>query len=536
MAADHAVPAASPWSPLRRPWFRALWIAMLVSNTGTWMQDVGAGWLMTSLAPTPVMVALVQAATALPTFFLAIPSGALADIADRRRYLIGVQLWMMAMALALGVLTLAGMTTAWMLLALTFALGIGTAMMIPAWAAIVPELVPRPELQSAVALNAMGMNVSRAIGPAVAGAVIAAMGPGAVFLLNAASFVAVIVALARWPREPRGSALAAERLLGAIRAGLRYARHSPPLQRVLARGVAFYAFASANWALLPLIVRQELGRGAETYGLLVALIGAGAVGGAFLLPGIRARLSRDRVVAGATVLFGLVTLVLAWSRELWVLGAAMLAMGAAWIGVMSSLMMAAQLALPDWVRARGLALFWTFFMGGMAGGSALWGHVAESVGMPLALSMAAAGLLPGVFLARRLSVGRHDALDLAPSLHWPTPVLAEEPEQDQGPVMVTVEYRIDPARAAEFMRAMHRLRRIRLRDGAFFWELFADAEDPARLSECFLVESWLEHLRQHERVTVADREVQERVRGFHLGGEPPRVRHFVAPRRGPANP
>jgi MFS family permease len=521
---------ASPWGPLQRPWFRALWIAMLVSNTGTWMQDVGAGWLMTSLAPTPVMVALVQAATALPTFFLAIPAGALADIVDRRRYLIGVQLWMMTAALLLGLFTLAGMTTAWMLLAFTFALGIGAAMMMPAWAAIIPELVPRADLQSAVALNAMGMNVSRAIGPAVAGAIIAAVGPGAVFLLNAASFVGVIAALSRWRREPRASALAAERLAGAIRAGLRYARHAPALQRVLARGVAFYAFASANWALLPLIVRQELGRGPETYGLFVALIGAGAVGGALLLPGIRARMSRDRVVAGATALFALATLVLAWSRELPVLAAAMLAMGAAWIGVMSSLMMAAQMALPDWVRARGLALFWTFFMGGMAGGSALWGHVAEVLGMPHALSIAAAGLLPGILLARRLPVGRHDGLNLAPSLHWPTPVLAEDLEEDRGPVMVTVEYRIDPARGAEFVRAMQKLRRIRLRDGAYFWELFTDAEDPARVTECFLVESWLEHLRQHERVTVADREVQERVRAFHIGDEPPQVRHLIAPR------
>jgi len=508
---------------------------MLVSNTGTWMQDVGAGWLMTSLAPTPVMVALVQAATALPVFFLAIPSGALADIVDRRHYLIGVQFWMMAMALLLGLLTLAGATTAWTLLACTFALGVGSAMMMPAWASIIPELVPRTDLQSAVALNAMGMNVARAIGPAVAGVIIAAMGPGAVFLLNALSFVGVIAVLAAWRREPRPSTLAGERFFGALRAGLRYARHAPPLQRVLVRGVAFYAFASANWALLPLIVRHELGRGAETYGIFVACIGAGAVVGALLLPRLRARVSRDLVVAGATVLFALVTLVLAWSRDVLVLGAAMLAMGAAWISVMSSLMMATQIALPDWVRARGLALFWSFFMGGMAGGSAFWGHVADSAGMPLALTVAAAGLLPGILLARRLSVGRHDGLDLAPSMHWPTPVLAEDLEEDRGPVMVTVEYRIDPARTAEFVRAMSRLRRVRLRDGAYFWQIFTDAESPARATECFLVDSWLEHLRQHERVTFADREVQERARAFHIGEKPPRVRHLIAPRRDPGS-
>jgi predicted MFS family arabinose efflux permease len=403
--------------------------------------------------------------------------------------------------------------------------------MMPAWASIIPELVPRSELQSAVALNAMGMNVSRAIGPAVAGAIIAAMGPGAVFLVNAVSFVGVIAALATWRREPRTSSLAAERFLSALRAGLRYARHAPPLQRILVRGVAFYAFASANWALLPLIVRQELGRGAQTYGVFVACIGAGAVGGALLLPRIRARVPRDLVVAGATVLFAIVTLVLAWSRDVLVLGAAMLAMGAAWISVMSSLMVAAQIALPDWVRGRGLALFWTFFMGGMAGGSALWGHVAEAVGMPVALTIAAAGMLPSIFLIRRFSVGRHDRMNMAPSMHWPTPVLAEEPEEDRGPVMVTVEYRIEPARTAEFVRAMQKVRRVRLRDGAYYWELFADAEDPGRVTECFLVESWLDHLRQHERVTVADSEVQERARVYHIGDDEPRVRHLIAPRQ-----
>jgi len=531
-----AVPShPSPWSPLRRGLFRSLWIAMLASNVGTWMQDVGAAWLMTSLAPTPLMVALVQAATSLPVFLLAVPSGTLADIVDRRRYLIGVQLWMMTVALLLGVLTLAGMTTAWILLGFTFALGIGSAMMIPAWASIIPELVPRQELQSAIALNAMGMNISRAIGPAVAGLIIAASGPGAVFLLNAVSFVGVVTALVWWRREGRTSGLGAERYFGALRAGMRYARHAPPLQRVLVRGAVFLVFASATWALLPLVVRQELGRGAAVYGAFVACVGAGAVGAAVLLPRVRARLSRDALVAAASALYALATLSVAYFRDLYLVGAAMLLMGAAWISVMSSLMVAAQTALPDWVRARGLALFWTVFMGSMAVGSALWGQVASAAGIPVALTITALGVLAGIALKGRFPIAGHEALDLAPSLHWPTPLVAEEPEADRGPVMVTVEYRIEPARNAEFVSAMDEVRRIRLRDGAYFWELFVDAEDPQRVTECFLVESWLQHLRQHERVTVADRDQQERARAFHIGEEPPRVRHLIAPRRDSAN-
>ncbi len=520
--------STSPWAPLRHRVFRMLWIASVVSNIGSWMHEVGAGWLMTSLAPSPLMVALVQAATTAPVFLLALPAGALADIVDRRRYLITSQVWMMVTAATLGVLTLAGVTTAPILLLLTFCLGIGTAMMMPAWGAITPELVQRAELQAAIGLNTMGMNVARSIGPALAGMIVAAAGSGMVFILNALSFLAVIAALKSWQRPPVAGELPAERMVGAIRAGLRYARHSPELRAVLIRGAAFFVSASASWALLPLVVRQELKSGPGTYGLFLACMGLGAIAGALLLPHVHHHLSRDKVVAGSTGLYSMAMLALAHSGNPYAAGAAMLVTGAAWISVVSPLMTAAQIALPGWVRARGLALFWVVFMGGMAAGSALWGQVATWFGIPLSLTLAAIGALIGIVASWRYRIGQHDLQDLTPSLSWPTPMMLDELGADRGPVMVTVEYQIDPARIRDFTRVMHQMRRVRRRDGAFMWELFNDIEDSGRMVECFMVESWLEHLRQHERVTVADRDIIQKTRAFHLGTELPKVTHLVA--------
>jgi len=492
------------------------------------MHEVGAGWLMTSLAPTPLMVALVQAATSAPVFLLALPAGALADIVDRRYYLITSQVWMLVSAALLGVLTLAGLTTAPILLLFTFALGIGTAMLMPAWGAVTPELVNRTELQAAIGLNTLGMNVSRSVGPALAGLIVAAAGPGVVFLLNAASFLAVIAALLKWERPTKESELPAERVFGAMRSGLRYARHSPELRAVLIRGAAFFVFASASWALLPLIVRQELKSGPGTYGLFLACLGAGAIVGALLLPRVYARISREYIVASATGLYAIAMLALAHSGNVYAAGAAMLLTGTAWISVVSSLMTAAQTALPGWVRARGLALFWVVFMGGMAAGSALWGQVASWIGIPYTLTLAACGALLGVAATWHNRIGKHDIADHSPSMNLTAPTAIAEVEADRGPVMVMLEYRIDPHRANEFTTLMHQMRRIRKRDGAFMWELFNDIEHPDRMVECFMVESWMAHLRQHERATVSDTEVINNIRRFHQGTEPPKVTHLVA--------
>src|SRR6266536_1542968 len=387
-------------------------------------------------------------------------------------------------------------------------------MMLPAWGAIVPELVPADQMPAAVALNSIAINASRAVGPAIAGVLVAAVGPWLVFVLNALSYVGILAVLLQWRREHHKSTLPAERFLTAIRVGMRFVMHTRGLQVVLIRGSAFFVFASATWSLFPLIVRQELGRGPEIYGLLLTCIGVGAVGGAVLLPRIRAKMSRDAVVAGASALYALAALALAHVQNIGLLSVAMLATGVAWISILSALQVAAQMTLPAWVRARGLAAFVVVFMGGMALGSILWGQVATRIGIPAALTTAALGMVVAILLTWRFKLGHHQALDFRPSMDWPAPVLAEIPEPDSGPVMVTIEYRIQPAKRAEFVVAMQAVREMRRRNGAYFWELFHDSADPARFVECFMDESWLEHLRQHERVSVADREIQRRAKVF----------------------
>jgi len=522
--------ANSPWFPLRNTLFRNLWIATIVSNVGTWMQDVGAGWLMTSLSSSPSMVALVEAADSIPLMLLALPTGALADIIDRRRLLIAAQVYLLVIAGALGLLTWLEMTTPWVLLGFTFALGIGAAIVMPAWAAIVPELVPTDQMPSAIALNSIAINVSRAIGPAIAGILVAAVGAWLVFVLNALSSIGILAVLLRWRREQRKSSLPAERFLSAIRVGLRFVMHSYALQVVLIRGSAFFVFAAATWSLFPLIVRRELGRGPEIYGLLLTCIGIGAVAGAMLLPRVRAKISRDVLVAGATALYALAALALAYLQNIGLLAVAMLATGVAWISILSALQVAAQMTLPAWVRARGLAAFVVVFMGGMALGSILWGQVATWIGIPAALTTAAFGMVIAIGLTWRFKLGHHEVLDFKPSLDWAAPVLAEIPEPDSGPVMVTIEYRVQPGKRAEFVSAMQSVREMRRRNGAYFWELFHDSADTARFVECFMDESWIEHLRQHERVSVADRAIQQRANQFLVQGESTRSSHWIADR------
>jgi len=534
-AAEPQAPArirATPgaWAPLQASLFRSLWIATIISNVGTWMQDVGAGWLMTSLSSSPSMVALVEAADSFPLMLLALPAGALADIVDRRRLLIAVHVYLLVVAGALGILTLLGLTTAWVLVGFIFVLGVGSAIVMPAWAAIVPELVPADEMPSAIALNSVAINAARAIGPAIAGVLVAAVGAWLVFLLNALSYIGILAVLLRWQREHHKSTLPAERFVSAIRVGLRFVMHTRALQVVLIRGSAFFVFASATWSLFPLIVRRELGRGPEIYGLLLTCIGVGAVAGAMLLPRLRAKVSRDTMVAGASALYALAALALAYLQNVGLLAVAMLATGAAWISILSALQVAAQMTLPAWVRARGLAAFVVVFMGGMALGSLLWGQVATRIGIPATLTTVAFGMLIAIGLTWRYKLGHHQVLDFTPSLDWPAPLLAEAPEPDRGPVLVTIVYRIQPAKRAEFVSAMQAVREMRRRNGAYFWELFHDSADPARFVECFMDESWLEHLRQHERVSVADRETQERAKQFLLEGEATQSQHWLGDR------
>ena len=528
MTSNQAEPSLSAWSPLRQPIFRALWIAAAASNVGTLMQNVGAAWLMTLLAASPLMVALVQTATSLPVFLLALPAGALADLVDRRRLLLFTQGWMLAAAAGLGVLTLLGATTPLVLLTLTFVLGLGVAMNAPAWQAIVPELVPRPDLPLAVALNSVGFNLARAIGPALGGLVVAAAGAGVVFLLNAASFLGVIAVLFYWERPPVNSLLPAERMMGAIRTGMRYVRHVPVLRSVLVRAGAFALFGTALLALLPLLARNELGLGSMGYGALLGAFGVGAILGAAGLPKIRKRISIGLLTQGATIVFAAAVIAVACLRKFSLVCGAMIFGGVAWLTLLSIFNTSIQVVVPSWVRGRALALYLLIFFGSMAGGGALWGTVAEFVGIPLTLLCTAVGLITGLFVTGRYPLMPEKELDVTPSMHWPEHNMMIKLQPEDGPVLVTVEYLIDPERSQEFKVAMRALGRVRRRDGAMRWGLFHDTANPSRYFETFIVESWAEHLRQHERVTMADREVENQARAFQIGGKPPFVSHLIS--------
>ncbi len=405
-------PSASAWGPLREPLFRSLWLAAIVSYTGTWMQNVGAGWLMTSLTMSPLMVSLVQAASSLPVFLVILPAGALADLVDRRRLLLVTQTWMVLAAAALGVLTLLGMVTPWVLLSFTFLLGIGAVMNDPAWQAITPEVVSPESFHSAVALNSAGFNVARSIGPALGGILIAAADTGAVFLLNAASFFGVIYFLARWKRRPHPHPANGRRIMPAIRAGFLYLRQTSAVRAVLVRTAVFSFSASALLALLPLIAQPF---GAVGYGTLLGFFGVGALAGAVVLPTCRRALSLNALVVWATVVFALTIYASGTLTSFAPLAAVLLAGGAAWITILASLNVSAQTMSPAWVRARMLSLYLLVLQGGMAAGSATWGAVAARVGIPTAMLVAAIALTAGLVTARRFRL-RSAALDLAPAV------------------------------------------------------------------------------------------------------------------------
>ena len=525
---DDSRKLASAWSPLRESVFRALWIATVVSNIGTWMQDVGEAWLMTSLTPSPVLVALVETAGSLPVVLVALPAGALADVVDRRHLLLVMQTWMCVAASAMGILALMGHMTPARLLLLTFLLGVGSAMSNPVWQAITPDLVPPSDLPAAITLSGVGINIARALGPALGGLVVAASGPWAVFFLNAASFIAIMVVIYRWQPAPRRSKLPPEDIIGAMRTGTRYLRHSPELQTVLVRSGIFVVCASALWALLAQQARRGLGLRSFGYGLLLGCIGLGAIIGAWLLPKVRERLSMNQLVAAATVAFALATTSLAYVHSFGVLAVALAGGGVAWIAVLSSLNVSAQTVTPSWVRARVMAVYLLVFMGGLAAGSAVWGFVAARVGVSTALLFAALGMLIGLVATWRYRLVSNENLSLTPSMHWPEPVVLIDTEPTEGPAITVIEYRIDPNTADGFLQAMKEMRRIRQRDGAIRWNLLRDAADPQRYIESFVTESWAEHLRQHERVTAEDREAEQRAQAFHLGPQPPRITHLIA--------
>jgi len=524
----------SAWRTLRHPVFRNVWAASVVSTVGSWMQDTAGTWLMTSLTTSPLLIALMLTAAGLPILLLGYPAGVIADILDRRRLLIFWQAWMLATVAILSILTFAGIISPWTLLALTFLLNVGAAMNGPAWQAIVPELVPRQDLPNAIAVNSAGYNLARAVGPALGGLMVAAFvmvarGAGAVFLLNSLSFVAVIAVLYYWRSVPLyKSALPAERLSGALWSGLRYLRYTPDLRATFVRTFMFAGFASAVWALLAVVARQDLRQGAMAYGILNGCLGAGAVAGASYLPRLRQRLSADMIVACSSVVFAGTLATLAFERSVPLIVLALLAAGFAWTSALSTLNVTVQISTPHWVQARALGTYQMIFWGGVASGSAFWGFLAQHFSTPVALAAAAASALATLLVGRRFHLLQETPPDLSPgALSRGAPQLVVEPHPDAGPVLVTIEYDIRPEGYAAFTHAIHKVREMRMRNGAIRWGVFQDAQQPDRFVETFVVESWIDFLRQRERFSAPDRALRDYAWSFHRGATPPSVSYML---------
>jgi predicted MFS family arabinose efflux permease len=524
-------PSVKPslWRPLRVPVFRNLLLANVVSDIGAFMQVVGAAWLMLSLRAGPMYVALIQTASALPYVLLALPAGAVGDIVDRRKLILSTEAWMAGVALLLTIVTITGKITPLLLLLLTFALSAGDAFETPTWRAVLPELVPKDDLPSASALNGIEFNFARAVGPALAGAVISLWGVGRAFLLNTLSFVAVISVIARWKRQPHKRTVPVETLTGATIAAVRFVRFAPALRAVILRSGVLMFFASGLLALLPSIARTARNT-PFGYGFLLGCFGLGAVLGALAMQSMCKRWSTEQVLTASTLLFGVATMGAAELRFLPVLGVVMLVGGAAWIVFLSLYNVAVLNLSPDWVRARVSAVWMMVFQGAVAAGSATWGALATRVDVHHALLWAGAGTL-GTAALRVFLPSPDLAVDVTPWNGWRAATIAASATtdlEDIGPVLVTVEYDIAPARASDFIKVMRRYGRIRRRDGAYEWGIFRDAEKENCYLETFLVHSWAEHLRQHARSIQSDRPLEERVRSCTRGE--PKVRHLISAR------
>jgi len=518
----------SALAPLREPVFRMLWITWMAANTTMWMNDVAAAWLMTSLAPSPLWVALVQSAGTLPVFLLGLPSGALADILDRRRYFMVTQFWVAGIATVICITVMLGWMTGPLLLALVFANGVGLAMRWPVFAAIVPELVPRPQLPAALALNGVAMNVSRIVGPLVAGAVIAGAGSAWVFVLNALLSLAAGFTIMRWRREHKESPLGRERLGSAMRVGVQFVWQSRRMRAVLVRIALFFLHSTALLALLPLLARALPGGAAGTFTVLLASMGSGAIVAALMMPHIRKLMPLQTLLFTGTVLQALGAVGVAFAPTIYLAVPSMFLAGVAWISVANSLTVAAQMALPDWVRARGMSIYQMALMGSTAMGAALWGQIATLTSIHDSLAIAAVSSIALMALAQRLAVDRGIEEDLTPTRAFKVPHTEAPPQP--GRIQVNIEYRIDPARADEFMELMQESRRSRMRQGALDWQVLRDVYEPGRIVEQITDESWTEHLRRFDRVTAADVELRDRKLAFHLGEAPPLVTRLLIER------
>lgn len=512
----------SVWSPLRIPLYRAIWIAITASNIGTWMNEVGVTWMMASLVPSNLMLALIQTATTLPFLFLSYPAGALADIFNRRRMLIGLHLWMLLSATVLTVITVQEMTTEWWLLILTLSLAAGNAMMRPAFSASIPAFVDKEDMHKAVTLNSLSTNASKAVGPAAGGLIIALSGPHLVFAINALSFVVITaILLLRFPRTVGAqSELPPERFTQALRGGMVYAIHDRDLRLVLIRCVVFFLFACSFWSLIPALLIRDFDASAQVYGTVMALTGIGSVAGAMLMPRLYGRWSRNVLFGVTSGLYGCGLLLLASAPNLWAVCLITVLMGLAWITSFSALIVTCQLTVPDWVRARALAILMLSYGASATPGSALWGYLADHFSISGSLALAGVGALATVLLGQYLPLNNRDRdhTNAQELLH----LRAKEFAHDAGPVKIVREYHIAATQQPAFAQLMQEVGALRKRNGAQIWRL--QEEIPGTFMETIVVSNWLEYLRHRERMSVDDHHLESQIAALNAD-QPPKIRY-----------
>ncbi|BBH63609.1 MFS transporter [Actinoplanes sp. OR16] len=516
-----------PWTPLKNPVFRILWLAVLASNAGTWMQTVGAQWLVVHEPDAATWTSLVQTVTTLPVLLFALPAGTLADALDRRRLLLAVQIGLFFVAATLTALAALDHLPPALLLVFTFLLGCGQALTLPSWQAVIPEVVPHDQLPAASALGAVNTNLARSAGPAVGGLLVAQFGSAVVFGLNALSFAIFALALAGWRRPPQPPTGHPERFGSALRAGERYVRWSPVVRRILGRVVLFVLPGSVIWALLPVVARQELGMGAQGYGILLAALGVGAIAGALLMPRARRILRTDQMIVGTGAVYGAALAVIAFVPHALAVTPALVLAGLAWMMLVSRMNAAMQLSLPNWVRARALAIYQLVFAGGQALGALLWGQFATAFGLATTFATAAVLMAAGLLTVRIWPVHTHEDEDYTPAVYWAEPHLLFQPGLDDGPVLISAAYQVPQDNIAAFTAAMQKVRGSRMRTGASQWGLFRDGTKPDTFVEVYLVPTWDEHLRQHEgRLTESDEEAEKHA--ISLATAPPTITHLVS--------
>ena len=517
----------SALSPFRHPIFRAVWLASLASNFGSLIESVGAAWLMTSLGASAGMIALVQASTTLPIMLFSLAAGAIADNFDRRRLMLTAQVFLLIVSIGLTLVTYLGLVTPWLLLLFTFLVGCGTAFNGPAWQSLVGEMVPRPDLPGAIALNSMGYNVARSVGPAIGGFIVAAAGAFGAFAANAVSYIGLIAVLARWRAEAAPRILPPESLGTAMAAGLRYVAMSPNISLVLVRGAIFGLAAIAVQALMPLIARDLVHGGPLTFGLLLGAFGAGAVCGALLIARLRRALSIEAIVRLGFIGFAICVIGAGLSSSAILTMIAMVFGGGSWVVALSSFNVTVQLSAPRWVVGRALALYQMATFGGMACGSWVWGEIAERYGVTEALLMAGLVLVAGAAFGLRYALPELKSLNLDPLSRWKEPEVALDIRPRSGPIVVTIEYIIREPDVVAFLEVMAQRRRVRRRDGARHWTLLRDLENPELWVERYHTPTWLEYVRHNQRPTHADAAIIERLRSLHQGSEPPRVHRMI---------